>query len=200
VNALPRFQALRALDDRAQASALSGWIRFPADIDSIERAYDAAKYGQWSDQLSIELAIPSIADSSLVPPGQHVVSAYAQFTPCALRGATWDSERDRLGDQVIQAIDRYAPGFARSVVGRQVITPSDLERVYGLTGGHIFHGELAIDQLLLARPLLGWARHRTPIRNLFLCGSGTHPGTGLDGRAGALAAREILKFGVRPRM
>jgi phytoene dehydrogenase-like protein len=122
-----------------------------------------------------------------------VVSAYVQFTPAELRGTTWDVERERLGDRVTRVIDAYAPGFAGQILGRQVITPADLERDYGLTGGQIFHGELALDQLLLARPLLGWARYATPIRNLYMCGSGTHPGTGLDGRSGALAAREILK-------
>jgi phytoene dehydrogenase-like protein len=126
-----------------------------------------------------------------------VVSAYVQFTPAVLRGATWDAERDRLGDRVASLIENYAPGFKQQIVGRQVITPADLEREYGLTGGQIFQGELALDQLHLARPLLGWARYATPVRGLYLCGSGTHPGTGLDGRSGALAAREILKAGTR---
>jgi phytoene dehydrogenase-like protein len=116
-----------------------------------------------------------------------------QFAPFTLRGTTWDLERDRLGDAATRTIASFAPGFEKIVVARHVITPLDLERTYGLTGGHPFHGELAIDQLLSARPLLGWARYRTPIRNLYLCGSGTHPGTGLDGRSGALAAKEILK-------
>jgi phytoene dehydrogenase-like protein len=116
-----------------------------------------------------------------------------QFAPYNLRGTTWDRERDRLADVATATIARYASGFEQSIVGRQVITPLDLERTYGLTGGHIFHGELALDQLLFARPLLGWARYLTPIRHLYLCGAGTHPGTGLDGRAGALAAKQILK-------
>jgi phytoene dehydrogenase-like protein len=193
VSELPRFSGLVDLDAPRQSAALSGWIRLARDMNAIERAFDAAKYGQMSDGPFVELAIPSIADPSLAPSGQHVVSAYVQFTPYELRGTTWDAERDRLGDRVVRTIDACAPGFARSIVGRQIITPVDLERTYGLTGGQIFHGELALDQLLLARPLLGWARYATPIRNLYLCGSGTHPGTGLDGRAGALAAREILK-------
>jgi phytoene dehydrogenase-like protein len=181
------------MDGAGQAAALSGWIRLASDVNAIERAFDAAKYGAIADEPFIELAIPSLADSSLAPTGQHVVSAYVQFTPAELRGTTWDVERERLGDRVARVIETYAPGFKRLVLGRHVITPADLERQYGLTGGQIFHGELALDQLHLARPLLGWARYATPVRDLYLCGSGTHPGTGLDGRSGALAAREILK-------
>ena len=122
-----------------------------------------------------------------------MISAYVQFAPYCLRGKTWDGERDRLGDVVTRTIDAYAPGFASTVMARQVITPLDLERTYGLTGGHIFHGELALDQFFVTRPLLGWARYATPIDRLYLCGSGTHPGTGLNGRSGALAAKEILR-------
>src|SRR5262249_39833441 len=135
---------------------------------------------------------PSVVDPSLAPEGQHVVSAYVQFAPQTLRDATWDVERDRLGDVVARTITAYAPGFDRTIVARQIIPPPDLEHVYGLTGGHLFHGELALDQLLDARPLVGWSHYRTPIRNLFLCGAGTFPGTVLDGRSGKLAAREIL--------
>jgi phytoene dehydrogenase-like protein len=193
VSALPRFACLAALDTATQASALSGWIRLARDVDAIERAFDAAKYGAIADEPFVELAIPSLLDPGLAPAGQHVVSAYVQFTPAGLRGTAWDAERERLGDRVARVIEAYAPGFGRTILGRQVITPADLEERYGLTGGQIFHGELALDQLLVARPLLGWARYATPIRHLYICGSGAHPGTGLDGRSGALAAREILK-------
>src|SRR5207302_8933412 len=113
--------------------------------------------------------------------------------PYCLGGSTWDVERDRLGNAATRTIEAYAPGFESTIVARQVITPLDLERTYGLTSGHIFHGELALDQFFVARPLLGWARYATPIRGLYLCGSGTHPGTGLNGRSGAMAAKEILK-------
>ena len=140
----------------------------------------------------MELAIPSIADPALAPKDRHVVSAYLQFAPYTLDGTTWDAERERLGDVATRTIAKYAPGFEGSIVAREVITPLDLEQRFGLTGGHIFHGELALDQMFVARPLLGWARHQTPIRNLYLCGSGTHPGTGFDGRSGRLAAKEIL--------
>jgi phytoene dehydrogenase-like protein len=192
VSALPRVPGLDRLDAAQRIAALSGRVRLAANIDGIERAFDAAKYGSFADEPWIELTIPSVADPTLAPRGQHVVSAYVQYAPYHLRGTTWDAERDRLAAAATRTIERYAPGFQSSVLAREVVTPLDLERTYGLTGGHIFHGELALDQLFVARPLLGWARYHTPISNLFLCGSGTHPGTGLDGRSGALAAREII--------
>ena len=157
------------------------------------------KYGGYSKDPWIELAIPSILDPALAPAGQHVVSAYVQFAPFSLRDSTWDREREPVADVATAVIARYAPGFEQSVVARQVITPMDLEGTYGLTGGQIFHGELALDQLLSGRPLPGWARYATPIRNLFLCGAGTHPGTGLDGRSGMLAAKQIIKAARSPR-
>jgi phytoene dehydrogenase-like protein len=148
-----------------------------------------------ADEPWIELTIPSIVDATLAPAGRHVVSAYAQFTPHALRETTWGAERDRLGDLVTRTIDQYAPGFGQSVIAREIVTPLDLEETWGLTGGHIFHGELALDQLVVSRPLLDWAHYRTPVRNLYLCGSGTHPGIGIDGRSGMLAAKAIIKAG-----
>jgi phytoene dehydrogenase-like protein len=171
--------------------ALSGRIRLAPNVDAIERAFDAAKYGSFSNEPWIELTIPSVTDPSLAPNGAHVVSAYVQYAPYALRGTTWENERERLGEVATRTIGRYAPGFESSIVARQVITPLDLERAYGLTGGHIFHGELALDQLFMGRPVLGWTRYATPIRNLYLCGAGTH--SGLNGRSGALVAKEILR-------
>ncbi len=197
VSSLPAFTALGGLDRQQQASALSGCVRLCRGMDAIERAFDAAKYGAYAEEPWIELTIPSLADRNLAPEGQHVVSAYVQFAPYDLRGTTWDLERERLGDAATRTIAKDAPGFERSIVARHVVTPLDLERTYGLTGGQIFHGELALDQLFLARPLLGWARYQTPIGHLFLCGTGTHPGTGLDGRSGWLAAKEILADCVR---
>jgi phytoene dehydrogenase-like protein len=176
-------------------AALTGCVRLATGIDQIERAFDAAKYGGIADSPWIEFTIPSLLDPDLAPPGRHVVSAYVQFVPQVREEAGAVAQRDQLAATVTRTIDRYAPGFAASVLAQQVITPFDLERTYGLTGGHIFHGEVALDQLLTARPLLGWARYRTPIHDLYLCGSGTHPGDGLTGRAGALAAREILADG-----
>jgi phytoene dehydrogenase-like protein len=192
VSALPRFAEPAAAGAGGHA-AFAGRIRLNPDTDAIERAFDAAKYGGVAEDPWMELTIPSISDPALAPPGQHVVSAYLQYAPYKLRGTTWDAERDRLGDLATRTIASYAPGFDASVLARQVITPLDLERTYGLTGGHIFHGELALDQWFVGRPLLGWARYVTPIRQLYLCGSGTHPGTGLNGRSGALAARTIAK-------
>jgi len=192
VSAVPRFTGLSTRDANQQASALSGRVRLAPDVDGIERAFDAAKYGGFADEPWIEATIPSIPDPSLAPQGQHVVSAYVQYAPYHIKG-DWDTERDRLGDAATRTIERYAPGFGSTILAREVITPLDLERTYGLTGGHIFHGELALDQLFVARPLLEWARYSTPIRRLYLCGCGTHPGTGLNGRSGALAARAIAR-------
>jgi len=193
VETLPDFVGLRSRSDDERRAILSGCVRLAPDVDSIERAFDAAKYGRLPETPWVELTIPSIEDDSLTPSGRHVVSTYVQFAPHDLRDTTWDQERDRLGDSVSHTIETFAPGFCRSIVARDVISPADLEQKYGLTGGHIFHGELALDQLLLARPVLGWARHRTPVDRLFLCGAGTHPGIGVDGRSGLLAARQVLQ-------
>jgi len=191
VTALPQFSSLARRDERERQAALSGRVRLGSDIDVIERAFDASKYGRVADEPWIELTIPSIADPSLAPAGQHVVSAYVQYAPYALRGTTWDAERDRLGDLAVKTIARYAPGFERSVAAGEVITPVDLERRLGLTGGQIYQGELALDQWYLSRPMLGWSRYRTPVANLFLCGSAAHPGTGANGLSGFVAAKAI---------
>jgi phytoene dehydrogenase-like protein len=193
VSSLPRLNGIDDLHGAERSAALSGRIRLAQNVDGIERAFDAAKYGTFADEPWIELTIPTVADPTLAPHGQHVVSAYVQYAPYQLRGTNWDTERDRLAHIATRTIEQYAPGFESSILARTTITPLDLERTYGLTGGHIFHGELSLDQWFVTRPLLGWARYRTPIAGLYLCGSGTHPGTGLDGRSGALAAREILK-------
>lgn len=196
----PQFTSLAARTEAERMAAMSGRVRLGAHIDSIQRAFDAAKYGRLSNDPWIELTIPSIADPSLAPAGKHVVSAYVQYAPYHLRETTWDQERSRLADVATATIERYAPGFTASVVARQPITPLDLERLGGLTGGHIFHGELALDQLFITRPLLGWARYETPVRGLYLCGSGAHPGNGLTGRTGALAAKAIVsRLGQRGR-
>jgi phytoene dehydrogenase-like protein len=195
VSSLPDFASLAGRTDSEKRAALSGLVRLGPSLDGLERAFDAAKYGQLPDEPWLELSIPSIGSPDLAPAGQHVISAYALFAPYELRGTTWDAEREPFGDRATRVIETYAPGFTRSIVARHTITPLDLERDYGLTGGHIFHGELALDQLLAGRPLPGWSRYETPIRNLYLCGAGTHPGTGLDGRSGYLAAAEILRTG-----
>lgn len=186
LSALPSFAGL----DRA---ALGARIRLAPDIDYLERAFDHSKYGRYSPAPYIELTLPSVLDPGLAPPGAHVLSAYVQFAPYELRGTDWDAARAPFAAAVLATLAQYAPDLSSLIVAQQVITPLDLERDYGFTGGHIFHGELALDQLLTMRPLLGWGQYRSPIRDLYLCGSGTHPGTGLTGGSGALAAKEILR-------
>ena len=137
--------------------------------------------------------MPTILDPALAPDGKHVLSVYVQCAPYKLREGHWDLRRRDLSLTVINALGAYAPNLSSLVEGVQVITPEDLETCYGFTGGHIFHGELALDQLFTMRPVLDWARYKTPVRGLFLCGSGTHPGNGLTGASGANAAREIIR-------
>ena len=185
--------ALSALPSFAGATRemLGGRVRLAPDLDYLERAFDHAKYGRFSTHPWIEFTIPSIQDPALAPDGAHVLSAYAQFAPYALRDGGWDKSREALGDTIIKTLAQYAPGIASLIVERQTLTPLDLERGWGLTGGHIFHGELALDQFFAMRPLLGFGQYRTPIKGLFLCSSGSHPGTGLTGGSGMNAARAI---------
>jgi phytoene dehydrogenase-like protein len=188
LSALPNFTALRS-DDGA---ALKGRIHIGPEIDYLERAFDESKYGNFSRQPYLEVAIPSLTDPTLAPDGKHVLSIYMQYAPYKLK-CDWESQRKALGQTVVQTLAQYAPNLPELILTHQIITPQDLEDVYGLTGGQIFHGDLALDQFFTMRPLLDWARYRTPIENLYLCGSGTHPGAGLTGGSGANAAREILK-------
>jgi phytoene dehydrogenase-like protein len=191
LSGLPEFPALgNAADGRA---ALSGRIHVGDDIDDLERAFDAAKYGSFSERPWCEATIPTVADPSLAPPGGHVMSVHVQYAPYRLREGDWVSRREALGDAVVSTLGSVCPGLPGLIVARKVVTPLDLEQTYGLTGGHIFHGEHALDQLYAARPLLGWARYRTPVEGLYLCGAGTHPGGGITGAPGANASREILK-------
>jgi phytoene dehydrogenase-like protein len=189
LSGLPHFPALNGSDD----AALGGRIHIGPEIDYLERAFDDAKYGNFSRQPYLEATIPSVVDPSLAPAGQHVMSIYVQYAPYKLKGSDWETQRVPLGDTVVKTLTQYAPNLPQLILSHRIITPQDLEETYGLTGGHIFHGELALDQFFTMRPLLDWARYRTPIQNLFLCGSGTHPGAGLTGGSGANAAREILK-------
>ena len=190
--ALGGLPAFRGTNGNA-ATLLAGRIQISPEIDYLERAFDAAKYGEFSQHPYIEAVIPTLSDPSLAPPGKHVMSIYMQYAPYKLRNSDWESQREALGNTVIKTLSDYAPGLPNLIEAAEVITPKDLEDKYGLTGGHIFHGELALDQLFTMRPVLNWAQYRTPIQNLYLCGSGTHPGTGLNGASGANAAREILK-------
>jgi len=191
LNGLPHFTALEKAG--TNGTALSGRIHIGPEIDYLEHAFDDSKYGSFSKAPYLEASIPSLADPSLAPGGKHVMSIYMQFAPYHLRNADWNTQRDALGNAVVETLARYAPDLPGLVETGQIITPKDLEETYGMTGGHIFHGELALDQIFTMRPLLDWARYRTPIRGLYLCGSGTHPGDGLTGASGANAAREILK-------
>ena len=190
MSGLPTFPALNG-----NSEALTGRIQIGPDIDYIERAFDDSKYGNVSRAPYLEFTIPSLTDPPLAPSGQHVMSIYMQYAPYQSREDSWrdDSKKEQLADSVINTLARYAPDLRGKLLGQQIITPLDLEETYGLTGGHIFHGELALDQVFTMRPFLDWSRYRTPIANLYLCGSGTHPGTGLTGASGANAAREILK-------
>jgi phytoene dehydrogenase-like protein len=188
---LPVFSALDVTE--SSLKSLAGRIHIGPEIDYLERAFDASKYGDFSKAPWLDVTIPTILDSSLAPDGKHVLSAYVQFAPYKLRGGNWDSRRLDLGHTVAKTLAAYAPNLPDLIEYMQVITPKDLETSYGFTGGHIFHGELALDQLFTMRPVLDWARYKTPIRGLFLCGSGTHPGNGLTGASGANAAREIIR-------
>ena len=186
------LDALPAFRGGVPAEHLRGRIHLGPEVDLLERAFDDAKYGGISRTPWLEATIPTLSDTTLAPAGKHVMSVYVQFTPYALREGTWEARRDEVGDIVLRTLEAYAPGLTSTVVGRQVLTPLDLERTYGLTGGHPAHGEMALDQLFLARPLLGWGRYRAPLPGLYMCGAGTHPGGGVTGAPAANAVREIL--------
>jgi len=190
LSGLPGFTALKS---KGNGNLLAGRIQISPEIDYLERAFDESKYGNFSRAPYLEITFPSLSDPSLAPAGQHVMSIYMQYAPYKLKDGDWESERTALGESVVKTIAQYAPNLPQTILRHQIITPKDLEDTYGLTGGHIFHGELALDQFFTMRPLLDWARYQTPIERLFLCGSGTHPGTGLTGGSGANAAREIIK-------
>jgi phytoene dehydrogenase-like protein len=189
LSALPQFTALKA----SNGNMLQGRIQISPEIDYLERAFDECKYGNFSRAPYLEITFPSLSDPSLAPAGKHVMSIYMQYAPYKLKNTDWESQRAALGEAVVKTIAQYAPGLPQTILSHQIITPKDLEETHGLTGGQIFHGELALDQFFTMRPLLDWARYQTPIERLYLCGNGTHPGTGLTGGSGANAAREIVK-------
>ena len=172
---------------------LRGAISISPSVDYMERAYDEAKYGRYSRGPYIDMVIPSLTDPSLAPPGKHVMSCFVQYAPYKLTEGAWDEKKEEFGDNVINTIAQYAPNIKNLIVGRQIVTPLDLEREWGLTEGNIFQGELSLEQLFFLRPVPGWAHYRTPIDNLYMCGSATHPGGGIMGANGRLAALEILK-------
>jgi phytoene dehydrogenase-like protein len=188
LDALPDFTCLPG-----EGAHLRGAISISPALDYMERAYDDAKYGSYSRHPYIDIVIPSLTDPSVAPPGKHVMSCFVQYAPYQLRNGDWDRQRETFGDNVVDTIAEYAPNLKDILVGRQVLTPLDLEREFGLTEGNIFQGELSLEQLFFLRPVPGWAQYRTPIKNLYICGSATHPGGGIMGAPGRLAALEILK-------
>ena len=187
LDALPEFTCLPGAGPH-----LRGAISISPSVDYMERAYDQAKYGEFSRRPYIDMVIPSLTDPSIAPPGKHVMSCFVQYAPYALRNGTWDEQRDSFGDTVIDTIAEFAPNIRSIIRQRQVLTPLDLEREFGLTEGNIFQGELTLEQLFFLRPAPGWAQYTTPIRNLWMCGSAAHPGGGVMGAPGRNAARRIL--------
>jgi phytoene dehydrogenase-like protein len=188
LDALPNFTALPG-----EGPHLRGAVSISPSIDYLERAYDDAKYGNFSRRPYMDIVIPSTIDPTIAPPGKHVMSIFVQYAPYHLKDGNWPERREEFGDTVIETLSEYAPNLQNIILHRQVLTPWDLEQEFGLTEGNIFHGELSLDQLFFMRPLHGWAQYRTPVKNLYLCGAGTHPGGGVMGASGRLAALEILK-------
>ncbi len=162
-------------------------------LEFAERCYDIAKFGEIPEELWVDCVISSNADASLAPQGKHILTCFVQYVPYHLREGTWDEKRDLLGDRVIKRIAEYAPNVPDAVIARQVLTPLDLERTYGLTEGNIFHGDLRLEQLFFMRPVPGWSQYRTPVDGLYLCGAGAHPGGGVTGAPGHNAAHQVLR-------
>jgi phytoene dehydrogenase-like protein len=189
LDALPNFKAIPG-----PGAHLRGAISISPSVEYMERAYDDAKYGNYSRRPYIDMVIPSLTDPSVAPPGKHVMSCFVQYAPYKLRpGLNWDDQKEAFGDNVINTIAEYAPNIKDIILHRQIVTPLDLERDFGLSEGNIFQGELSLEQLFFLRPVPGYAQFRTPIKNLYMCGSATHPGGGIMGAPGRLAALEILK-------
>jgi len=175
-----------------EGAHLHGAVSISPSVEYIERAYDDAKYGNFSRHPYMDVMVPSAIDPGMAPPGKHIMSIFVQYAPYHLKNGTWDDKREELGDTVVETLAQFAPNLPKAIVGRQVLTPLDLERTIGLTEGNIFHGELTPNQLFFLRPVAGWAQYRTPVRGLYLCGSGAHPGGGVMGAPGYNAAREML--------
>jgi phytoene dehydrogenase-like protein len=188
LDALPDFKSLPG-----QGAHLRGAISISPSIEYMERAYDDAKYGRYSRKPYIDMVIPSLTDPSVAPPGKHVLSCFVQYAPYKLAQGTWDDHKEAFGETVINTIAEHAPNIKKIIIGRQILTPLDLEREFGLTQGNIFQGELSLEQLFFLRPVPGWAYYRTPIDNLYMCGSATHPGGGIMGAPGRIASQVILK-------
>src|SRR4026209_1159039 len=172
---------------------LRGAVSISPPVDYMERAYDEAKCGRYSRRPYIDIVIPSLTDPSVAPPGKHVMSCFVQYAPYNLKEGNWDDKREEFGDTVVDTIAEHAPNIKDLIRDRQVLTPLDLERDFGLSAGNIFQGELTLEQLFFLRPAPGWAQYRTPIKSLYMCGSGTHPGGGIMGAPGRNAALQMLK-------
>ena len=185
LNGLPNFRALPG----AEGPQHRATMHICPSLEYVERAWDDAKYGS----PLLELTVPTLYDPSLAPAGKHIMGIFIQYAPYTLRDSTWDELREPFAYRCLDLIEEYAPGFRDLIIDKQVLTPLDLERRFGLTGGNIFHGEMSLDQMFVMRPVAGSARYRTPVKGLYLCGSGTHPGGGVMGAPGYNAAREILK-------
>src|SRR6201993_4677430 len=188
LSALPNFKALPG-----PGPHLRGAISISPGMEYMERAYDDAKYGRYSQRPYIDMVIPSLTDPSVSPPGKHVLSCFVQYAPYKLAQGTWDDHREAFGNNVINTIAEHAPNIKDIIIDKQVLTPLDLEREFGLTQGNIFQGELSLEHLFFLRPVPGWAYYRTPIDNLYMCGSATHPGGGIMGANGRIASQVILK-------
>jgi phytoene dehydrogenase-like protein len=188
LDGLPDFTCLPGVGEH-----LRGAISFSPSLDYMEQAYDDAKAGRFSRRPYIDMIIPTLVDPRMAPPGKHIISCFVQYAPYHLAEGTWDEQREAFGDTVIDTIAERAPNIRSLIVGRQVLTPLDIERTMGLTEGNIFQGELSLEQLFFNRPVPGWARFRTPVRDLWLCGSSAHPGGGIMGAPGRVAALELLR-------
>jgi phytoene dehydrogenase-like protein len=189
LDGLPEFKCLPG-----DGAHLRGALSISPSVEYMERAYDDAKYGNFSRRPYIDMVIPSLTDPSVAPPGKHVMSCFVQYAPYKLAQGTWDdAKREAFGDNVIDTISEHIPNIKKLIVGRQVLTPLDLEREFGLTQGNIFQGELSLEQLFFLRPVPGWAYYKTPIENLYMCGSATHPGGGIMAAPGRIASTVILK-------
>ena len=192
---LPEFTCLKGDKDLALRASRGAFSISPS-VEYLEHAYDDAKYGQFSRSPYMDIVIPSMIDPGMAPPGQHVMSCFVQYAPFNVTGGWDDAKRDAFGNAVIKTLAKYAPNIESLIVGKQVITPADIERITPLSEGNIFQGELALHQLFFLRPVPEWAKYRTPIRGFWQCGAGTHPGGGIMGASGRIAAMEMLKAGV----
>ena len=191
LDGLPNFRGVER-DGTSTPVALAGRIQIGGSVDAIEHAFDDGKYGRLSSEPLLEVTIPTVLDPSLAPEGKHVLSAWVQFAPYTLREGNWTDQRDGLLQSTLRSLETFAPGISSLVHGARVLTPADLETSYALTGGHVFHGDLAMDQMYSMRPIFGCGGYRGPVPGLYFCGSGTHPGIGVTGASGLNAAREIL--------